>query len=380
MDTPPHARNRLPLPTGPLAAADQVRLGLRHLHHHQPHHSGVLVGLASFPAIWANVIATSLATVPSFELNRTVGLGARRSAVPPPPSRPVRSPFVRRFGHLHLRGASGLWCHECLDAGGAHRRGRDGQRRRLRSSLGDSVRALRPHPVSFTPGPRRHRRPIRFGAGKRYATTRRRGVVSQPARGPRRPARSKGRERAGVELGRHRPQRGGQRHGAVSVVQRAGAIAEEAAGHGHAPGRDRQRARECTEHGACIADRGDDTVTAQRGARAACLWRRVGALEHPFPFPHQLAAFARTRPTVPPVPRPVDPTREVPLRPTGGRGRGRRGWRMVVATLDHCAGRIARSSGCLRGGRPAPAARRTDRVRRVGSHGVSSFLHGALPQ
>jgi putative flippase GtrA len=31
---------------------------------------GILVGLASFPAIWANVIATSLATVPSFELNR----------------------------------------------------------------------------------------------------------------------------------------------------------------------------------------------------------------------------------------------------------------------------------------------------------------------
>ncbi len=31
---------------------------------------GVLVGLASFPAIWANVIATSIATGPSFELNR----------------------------------------------------------------------------------------------------------------------------------------------------------------------------------------------------------------------------------------------------------------------------------------------------------------------
>jgi putative flippase GtrA len=31
---------------------------------------GVLVGLLSFPAIWANVIATSIATVPSFELNR----------------------------------------------------------------------------------------------------------------------------------------------------------------------------------------------------------------------------------------------------------------------------------------------------------------------
>jgi putative flippase GtrA len=31
---------------------------------------GVLVGLASFPAIWANVIATSIGTVPSFELNR----------------------------------------------------------------------------------------------------------------------------------------------------------------------------------------------------------------------------------------------------------------------------------------------------------------------
>jgi len=31
---------------------------------------GILVGLASFPAIWANVIATSIATVPSFELNR----------------------------------------------------------------------------------------------------------------------------------------------------------------------------------------------------------------------------------------------------------------------------------------------------------------------
>ena len=31
---------------------------------------GVLVGLANFPAIWANVIATTIATVPSFELNR----------------------------------------------------------------------------------------------------------------------------------------------------------------------------------------------------------------------------------------------------------------------------------------------------------------------
>jgi putative flippase GtrA len=31
---------------------------------------GVLVGILSFPAIWANVIATTIATVPSFELNR----------------------------------------------------------------------------------------------------------------------------------------------------------------------------------------------------------------------------------------------------------------------------------------------------------------------
>jgi putative flippase GtrA len=31
---------------------------------------GVLVGIFSFPAIWANVIATAIATVPSFELNR----------------------------------------------------------------------------------------------------------------------------------------------------------------------------------------------------------------------------------------------------------------------------------------------------------------------
>jgi putative flippase GtrA len=31
---------------------------------------GLLVGLASFPAIWANVIATAVGTVPSFELNR----------------------------------------------------------------------------------------------------------------------------------------------------------------------------------------------------------------------------------------------------------------------------------------------------------------------
>jgi putative flippase GtrA len=31
---------------------------------------GLLVGLARFPAIWANVIATSIGTVPSFELNR----------------------------------------------------------------------------------------------------------------------------------------------------------------------------------------------------------------------------------------------------------------------------------------------------------------------
>jgi putative flippase GtrA len=31
---------------------------------------GLLVGLASFPAIWANVIAISIGTVPSFELNR----------------------------------------------------------------------------------------------------------------------------------------------------------------------------------------------------------------------------------------------------------------------------------------------------------------------
>jgi putative flippase GtrA len=31
---------------------------------------GLLVGLASFPAIWANVIAPSIGTVPSFELNR----------------------------------------------------------------------------------------------------------------------------------------------------------------------------------------------------------------------------------------------------------------------------------------------------------------------
>jgi putative flippase GtrA len=31
---------------------------------------GVLVGLAGFPAIWSNLVATALGTVPSFELNR----------------------------------------------------------------------------------------------------------------------------------------------------------------------------------------------------------------------------------------------------------------------------------------------------------------------
>jgi putative flippase GtrA len=31
---------------------------------------GVLVGVVGFPAIWANVIATAVGTIPSFELNR----------------------------------------------------------------------------------------------------------------------------------------------------------------------------------------------------------------------------------------------------------------------------------------------------------------------
>jgi putative flippase GtrA len=31
---------------------------------------GLLVGVAGFPAVWANVIATACGTVPSFELNR----------------------------------------------------------------------------------------------------------------------------------------------------------------------------------------------------------------------------------------------------------------------------------------------------------------------
>ena len=31
---------------------------------------GILVGLLSFPAVWANVVATTIATVPLFELNR----------------------------------------------------------------------------------------------------------------------------------------------------------------------------------------------------------------------------------------------------------------------------------------------------------------------
>ena len=42
---------------------------------------GILVGILSFPAIWANVIATAIATVPSFELNRrwVWAQGGRRS-------------------------------------------------------------------------------------------------------------------------------------------------------------------------------------------------------------------------------------------------------------------------------------------------------------
>jgi putative flippase GtrA len=49
---------------------------------------GILVGGFSFPAIWANVIATAIGTVPSFELNRRwVGAhdgqrSIRRQAVP----------------------------------------------------------------------------------------------------------------------------------------------------------------------------------------------------------------------------------------------------------------------------------------------------------
>jgi putative flippase GtrA len=31
---------------------------------------GLLVGVAGFPAVWANVVATAVGTVPSFELNR----------------------------------------------------------------------------------------------------------------------------------------------------------------------------------------------------------------------------------------------------------------------------------------------------------------------
>jgi putative flippase GtrA len=42
---------------------------------------GVLVGLESFPAIWSNVIATAIGTIPSFELNRrwVWGQGGQRS-------------------------------------------------------------------------------------------------------------------------------------------------------------------------------------------------------------------------------------------------------------------------------------------------------------
>jgi putative flippase GtrA len=40
---------------------------------------GVLVGVFGFPAVWSNVIATSVGTVPSFELNRR-WVWARRGA------------------------------------------------------------------------------------------------------------------------------------------------------------------------------------------------------------------------------------------------------------------------------------------------------------
>jgi hypothetical protein len=83
MDTPAHASDRHFLPTGPLSAADQVRLGARHLHHDQPRHLGILVGLASFPAICANVIATSIATVP---FSSSIGGGSGRKTVSGPSS------------------------------------------------------------------------------------------------------------------------------------------------------------------------------------------------------------------------------------------------------------------------------------------------------
>ena len=108
---------------------------------------GVLVGLAATPAVWANVVATAVGTVPSFELNRrwVWRAGGRRSVL-----RQV-VPFcaLSATGLVVSTVAVGVSLGPDPGVGplGAHRRRARGQRGRLRLAVGGAVRGTRPGAV-----------------------------------------------------------------------------------------------------------------------------------------------------------------------------------------------------------------------------------------
>ena len=110
---------------------------------------GVLVTATAMPAGLANVIATAVGTVPSFELNRRwvwrkTGKRSLRGEV---------GPFwvlsFRGAGALHADGEPGRRLGRAHGRQGqnAHCRHRGGERRRLRLALDRAVPDPRPHPL-----------------------------------------------------------------------------------------------------------------------------------------------------------------------------------------------------------------------------------------
>jgi hypothetical protein len=110
---------------------------------------GLLVGLLNAPAGWANVAATAIGTVPSFELNRR-WVWLKRNAIDLGRSRTVRRPGVCGPGALdgHRPSRVDLGATVGLGATGADDRRGGGKRRHLRLAVGFPIRPVGPGTVS----------------------------------------------------------------------------------------------------------------------------------------------------------------------------------------------------------------------------------------
>ena len=108
---------------------------------------GLLVGLGGWSSVWANVLATSVGTVPSFELNRRWVWSPARPTGPPGPGCPVLRTLARRASRLHHCRAHRRGCDDLLEQARAHGCGRGSQFRLVRGAVALSIRLVRQGPL-----------------------------------------------------------------------------------------------------------------------------------------------------------------------------------------------------------------------------------------